>query len=115
MAQSDCIKFPSPKILSRRWNLAFKRACGPLEQETMHYTLKHWVRLMTPMAAAAMLALFFGQALAGHDEDRDDHRHGGHGGWGHHDGWGHRGGGGGWESGPNFGVYVGPAYPSYGY
>ena len=28
---------------------------------------------------------------------------------------GHRGGGGGWGSGPNFGIYVGPAYPSYGY
>ena len=70
---------------------------------------------MTPMAAAAMLALLSGQALAGHDEDRDDYRHGGHGGWGHHDGWGHRGGGGGWGSGPTVGVYVGPAYPSYGY
>src|SRR6187401_1482875 len=82
----------------------------------MHYNLKHWVRLMTPMAAAAaMLALLSGQALAGHDGDRDDHRHhGGRGGWGHHDGWG-RGGGGGWGSGPNVDVYVGPAYPSYGY
>ena len=67
------------------------------------------------MAAAAMLALLSGQALAGHDGDRDDHRHnGGHGGWGHHDGWGHRGGDG-WGSGPNVDVYVGPAYPSYGY
>jgi hypothetical protein len=51
------------------------------------------------MAVAAMLALLSGQALAGHDEDRGDHRHhGGYGGWGHHDGWGHRGGGGGWGS-----------------
>jgi hypothetical protein len=79
----------------------------------MHHTLKHWVRLMTPMAAAAaMLALVSGQALAGHDGDRDDYGHHG----GHHGGWGHHGwGGDGWRSGPNVGVYVGPAYPSYGY
>ena len=67
---------------------------------------------MTPMAAAgAMLALLSGQALAGHDGDRDDHHHGG---WGHHDGWGYQEAGG-WGSGPNVDVYFGPAYPSYGY
>jgi len=71
---------------------------------------------MTPMAAVAMLALFSGQALAGHNGDWDDHRHrGGHGGWGHHDGWGRGGGGGRWDSGPTYGVYVGPAYQSYGH